>query len=104
LLLDKKLAPSVSFNPQSRKEKKMYLLYIVVAITIPIILVDYPPPDERARRFVLAIISGIIGGVITGLMHSTVAVGGELSALVFALSAGTVLYGIAYMVFGPHRQ
>ena len=56
------------------------------------------------RRFVLAIIAGIIGGIITGLVHATVAVGGELSALVFAAAAGTVLYGIGHVLFGGPRQ
>jgi hypothetical protein len=81
----------------------MFLLYIVVALLIPIILVDYPPPPERARRFVLAIIAGIIGGIITGLLHDTVAKG-ELSGLAFAVSAGTVLYGIGHVLFGGSRQ
>ena len=82
----------------------IYLLYVVVALVIPIILVDYPPPPERARRFGIAIISGIIGGIITGLIHASIAVGGELSALVFAACAGTVLYGIGHVLFGPPRQ
>lgn len=82
----------------------IYLLYIVVALVIPITLVDYPPPPERARRFGIAIISGIIGGIITVLVHASIAVGGELSALVFAASAGTVLYGIGHVLIGPPRQ
>jgi len=81
----------------------IYLLYIVVALVIPIILVDYPPPPERARRFGIAIISGIIGGIITGLVAPSIETAGPISALVFAASAGTALYGIGHVLFGPRQ-
>jgi hypothetical protein len=81
----------------------IYLLYIVVALVIPIILVDYPPPPERVRRLTIAIISGIIGGIITGLVSPSIAAGGQMSVLVFAASAGTVLYGIGHVLFGPRQ-
>jgi hypothetical protein len=81
----------------------IYLVYVVVAFVIPIILVDYPPPDERTRRFVIAIISGIIGGIITGLVAPSITPSGEITALVFAASAGTVLYGIGHVLFGPRQ-
>ena len=77
-----------------------YLLYIVVALVIPIILVDYPPPPERVRRLSIAIISGIIGGIGTGLVAPSIAAGGQMLVLVFAASAGTVLYGIGHVLFG----
>ena len=82
----------------------IYLLYIVVAFVIPIILVDYPPPPERMRRFTLAIISAIIGGIITGLVAPSIETAGPISVLVFAASAGTALYGIGHVLFGPPRQ
>jgi len=81
----------------------IYLLYIVVALVIPIILVDYPPPLERTRRFVIAIISGIIAGIITGLAGPSIASAGQLPALIFAASLGTVLYGIGHVLFGPRQ-
>jgi len=81
----------------------IYLLYIVVALVIPIILVDYPPPPERTRRFGIAIISGIIGGIITGLLAPSIETAGPISALVFAASTGTVLYGIGHVLFGPRQ-
>jgi hypothetical protein len=80
-----------------------YLLYIVVALLIPIILVDYPPPPERMRRLAIAIISGIIGGIITGLVAPSIGAGGQISVLVFAASAGTVLYGTGHVLFGPRQ-
>jgi len=64
----------------------IYLVYIVVAFVIPIILVDYPPPPERTRRFVIAIISGIIGGIVTGLVGPSIAAGVQMPVLVFAAS------------------
>jgi hypothetical protein len=81
----------------------IYLVYIVVAIVIPIILVDYPPPPERARRFGIAVISGIIGGIITGVVGPAIAQGSQIPALIFAASAGTVLYGIGHVLFGPRE-
>ncbi|MBX6325768.1 MAG: hypothetical protein IRY93_07005 [Chthoniobacterales bacterium] len=81
----------------------IYLLYIVVALVIPIILVDYPPPDERARRFGIAIVSGIVGGIITGVIAPSIAPAGAISALVFAASAGTVLYGIGHVLLGARQ-
>jgi hypothetical protein len=82
----------------------IYLLYIVVALVIPIILVDYPPPPERTRRFIIAIISGVIGGIITGLVGASTALGGQMPALVLAASAGTVLYGIGQVLSTGPRQ
>jgi len=80
-----------------------YLVYIVVALVIPLILVDYPPPDVRVRRFGIAMISGIIGGIGTGLVAPSIAAGGQMLVLVFAASAGTVLYGIGHVLFGPRQ-
>lgn len=80
-----------------------YLVYIVVAFVIPIILVDYPPPPERFRRFGIAVVSGIIGGIITGLVAPSIAAGGQIAVLVFAASAGTVLYGTGHVLFGPRQ-
>jgi len=80
-----------------------YLVYIIVALVIPIILVDYPPPPERVRRLSIAIISGIIGGIITGVVAPSIAAGGQMVVLVFAASAGTVLYGIGHVLFGPRQ-
>jgi len=80
-----------------------YLVYIVVALVIPLILVDYPPPPERARRFSIAIISGIVGGIGTGLVGPSIAAGGQMFVLVFAACAGTVLYGIGHVLSGPRQ-
>ena len=80
----------------------IYLLYVVVALVIPIILVDYPPPPERTRRLGIAIISGIIGGIITGIVGPSMS-NESLPVLAFAASAGTVLYGIGHVLFGPRQ-
>jgi len=82
----------------------IYLLYIVVALVIPIILVDYPPPPERTRRFIIAIISGVIGGIITGLVGASIASSNPMPGLVFAASLGTVLYGIGQVLSTGPRQ
>lgn len=81
----------------------IYLVYIVVAFVIPIILVDYPPPPERTRRFIIAIISAIIGGIVTGVVGPSIAAGGQMPVLVFAASLGTVLYGIGHVLSGPRQ-
>lgn len=81
----------------------IYLLYVVVALVIPIILVDYPPPPERARRLGIAIISGVVGGIITGVVAPSIETTGPISALVFAASAGTVLYGIGHVLLGARQ-
>jgi hypothetical protein len=80
-----------------------YLLYIIVALVIPIILVDYPPPPERVRRLGIAIVSGVIGGIITGAIAPSIAAAGQISVLVFAASVGTVLYGIGHVALGPRQ-
>jgi hypothetical protein len=80
-----------------------YLLYIFVALLPPMILVDYPPPDERVRRLIIAVVSGIIGGIITGVVAPSLAAAGQISVLVFAASAGTVIYTVGHVVFGTRQ-
>jgi hypothetical protein len=80
-----------------------YLVYIIIAIVIPIIIADYPPPDVMRLRYAIAIISGIIGGLFAGFAQPSLASNDPMPAFALAAATGTVLYGLGNLVFGSRR-
>jgi hypothetical protein len=81
-----------------------YLVYIIIALVLPIILVDYPPPEVLRRRYAIAIISGVIAGLFTGFVRPSIASSDAMPAFVLAAAAGTVLYGLGNLLFGINAK
>ncbi len=80
-----------------------YFTYMVVAVFLPIIIVDYPPPDVYRRRFIVAVVAGILGGLFTGAVQGSAAPSDLLATYVLAAASGTLLYGLGNMFFGASR-
>lgn len=81
-----------------------FLVLAVVGILIPIILVDYPPPDVYRRRFLIAVVAAVLGALFTGLSAQSMGVTDALSTFVVAAAASTLLYSLGNLFFGAASE
>ena len=91
-----------------------YLIYIVVALFVPLLLVGNPPADVLRRRYVIVLVAAILGGAFTGLAAGFPGLVGAASAdmkladpfpaFVLAAASGTVLSVLGDLFFGSSMR
>ena len=91
------------------------LVYIVVALIVPILLAGRPEANGFRGRYVIAVVAAILAGIFVARVTQvlviwqsgspgSMAMQDALSAFAFAAASGTLLYSLGTLFFGSRSE